>query len=181
MNLNWRLLLAIFCTILCFGKADAQGSPAIRNAMAACGPADSQFDVSLNTEPPAKPAMQDQALVYVIGNWYGGELGGPVIRIGVNGTWVGALKGTVHFAIPLKAGAYHFCAQGQGHNPPGPREVALNFLHLKPRGTYYLLADSERVSTSGFLGLEELNADEGKLLLAQSKSVVAKPKAGRKP
>ncbi len=182
MNLVKRQMsLGGLLAILCCPSLHAQNLNPIRKAMGACGPADSRFDVSLNAQPSVNLATSDRAIVYVIGNWFGGMLAGPTVRVAVNGSWVGALRGAAYFAISLRAGTYHFCVQGQGHTPPGPKEVALNVLQLKPGSTYYLLADSARVSTSGLLGLEEINADEGKLLLAQSKPVVAAPRAAKEP
>ena len=93
-------------------------------------------------ESGSQPAPQDKARVYFIGRGEsaaGSGIIGPV-RVGMDGDWVGAVKGRSYLAVAAPPGVHHFCAEWPGNR--GINGVALNLLDLKPGQAYYLVVNS---------------------------------------
>lgn len=164
----------------------AQSSRALRAAMSACGPGDEAFKVRLTRPAGPMPSAPGQAVVFVIGNavHFGDGLGAPILRVGVDGTWVGAVKGggwPSYVALPLRAGVHHFCVQWQG--PGDATSVALNVLNARSGGAYWLVAEGMNPDPirGPVMTLDAVNADEGKLLVAAGRQAAASRKKPGKP
>jgi hypothetical protein len=146
----------------------------MRKATSACGPAETRFAVSAAPSSFVVPVSHDQAKVFFIGHALKGSFSGPVIRLGIDGRWVGAVKGNSYIVIPVTPGTHHFCAQVQGRGADGyfGSDVALNVFTLHSGETCYLAIDSPDVVPLGILTLDALNTDEAKLLIALSRQVL---------
>jgi hypothetical protein len=94
----------------------------------------------------------------------------PTTRVGVDGAWVGANKGTSYFTYPISPGEHHLCVNWQ---PPvgSPRTVVgLNLFTATAGKVYYFQAKvtlngSAPGGTGGTIELAPLNEDEGKYLV----------------
>ncbi|MFP5237240.1 MAG: hypothetical protein ACLGSD_15185 [Acidobacteriota bacterium] len=179
-------MIAVFALAISAFNGNAQTAKVLRIAMAACGPAGALFRVDLVRKANLPPVRADRAVVYVIGNavHFGLGPGAPILRVGVDGTWVGAVKGSdrpSYAAIPLRPGVHHFCVQWQG--PGDATSVALNELSLRDGNSYWLVA--EGINPSGILPpvltLDTVNSDEGKLLVAAGRQALARKKTAAKP
>lgn len=169
------LLVGVLAGAILFPGAVC-GQTAQESATAGCGPLHAEFRVSLAGEAQAAPALNaNQALVYFIGYWPGPY--GPAVRVGADGSWTGAIKGFSFLPVAMLAGEHHFCAEFPLSNTfETPPAVALHVIDLKAGETYYLLSDLSRAQRTGLLLLEEVNADEGRLLLSKAKQAEAQPK-----
>lgn len=171
MRNRMRAVGVLFFAALAFGSATAwaQGpDPAlIHQAIAACGPGDVHLSVSAAPENAVASAPPGKAEVYLIGSSLKGGLSGPVFRVGMDGNWVGAFKGSSYMAIAATPGAHHFCvwSQSRGEPPNVETDVALNVLQLRAGETYYLTMDSPDFVPLGIPALDEVNADEARLLI----------------
>lgn len=137
----------------------------------ACGPADVKFDVKSNEAQQAVQQPQaGKALVYVVEQYErpGNQYGKPTVRVGIDGSWVGANRSTSYVFFDVEPGDHHLCADWQ--QPPfGTDKVSLANLTAEPGQTYYFRALTTQ-ATIGFstLDLELVNSDEGRLLVAGS-------------
>ncbi len=87
--------------------------PAIAKADAlpvSCGADTTQYKVS-HIRPDAPPtAPAGQALVVLIQKPTGEVFAtDPILRLAVDGTWVGAVKGRSYIAIPVSHGSHKLC------------------------------------------------------------------------
>ena len=153
------LLFVLPCSeILC-----AQNPAAIQAAEAACGPQNARFHVEVAPHETPQNAPQGEATVYVIENAWTRT---PTVRIAVDGKWVGATKGWSYLAVYVKPGQHHLCISKQTRSNKLDDNVALAPLLAKAGGEYYFLADTAGFILPGLLALEDIDADEGKLLIA---------------
>ena len=100
-----RTALLLF---LLASPALAQTKSSIAAPPSSCGPTNVQFDVK--RDPSAAPAELDpsKALIYLIGSF-----GDGTIRMGLDGTWIGANSGNSHFSFSVPPGEHHLCANVQ--------------------------------------------------------------------
>ena len=154
--------------------AQVSSQSLIRKAISACGPAETRFAVTAAPSSFVVPVSHDQANVYFIGHTFRGSFSGPVIRLGMDGHWVGEVRGSSYIVIPVMPGTHHFCARVQGKGADGyfGGDAALNVITLHSGETCYLAIDSPDVVPLGILTLDALNADEAKLLIALSRQVL---------
>src|SRR6478752_1099912 len=91
--------------------AFAQDDAAIAKAKAAaCGPDDVSFSVktSEGSHPPAT-VEPGKALVYVVGQDPACSNCGKVARIGLDGTWIGAIDFGSYTSFTVEPGEHHLC------------------------------------------------------------------------
>ena len=155
-------LTVIFLSCAAFAQNDA----AIVQAKSACGPDKIHFELeSINfTDSIAQPAS-GKALVYVIVQ---GEI---TARIGLNGTWVGAVEEDAHMSFLVDPGEHHLCASWQSVFLKGNRVVGLSSFTAEAGQIYYfrVRATVQRESTPSFLDLEPINSDQGTYTVLKSK------------
>ncbi len=108
--------MAVFLWMLLFlaSPATPQDDAAAIRAAAGCGPEWVQFDVHTDKKKhPFAAATQEKAVVYVFEDeireetWY---IGSVLIRVGLDGAWVGATKGRSYFFFTVAPGEHHLCA-----------------------------------------------------------------------
>ena len=101
---------------LSFGAA-LLAVPAIATAdplPAACGPDTTHYKVSTSKILPSLTPPAGQALVVLIQKETGEDFASdPLIRLAVDGAWMGAVKGTSYIAIPVPAGTHNLCVSRQ--------------------------------------------------------------------
>lgn len=158
----------------------AQGP--VTDVKAACGPAKAEFQAESNQTPRPEPqATAGKALVYVIQD-SGQALPhplprvgkGPALRIGMDGRWMGATHAGSYFFFYAEPGEHHLCAAVQsaiaGHL------FALSSFAAEAGKVYYFRQRSLSGSFIRTFDLDEINGDQGELLLSYSKRDVMQPK-----
>ncbi|HUI51341.1 MAG TPA: hypothetical protein VLX60_06130 [Terriglobales bacterium] len=134
----------------------------------ACGPDQIKFSVkSVGRESNLPEPEPGKALVFVIFDHIPTDVGRPTVRVGLDGTWVGANRGLSHFSFPVEPGDHHFCVDWQRSGLPiHPVTAAASQLTVEPAKTYYFRARIlEGVWTLDF---DLLNSDQGRLLVAHT-------------
>jgi len=149
----------------------------------ACGPDQVKFSVkSVGLEPNLAQPDSGKALVYVIEEFdhAPNEIGRPTVRVGLDGVWTGANRGTSHFSFPVDPGERHFCVDWQSRPfwlaNTSPM-IAASSLTAAAGQTYYLRARIVQNSSSVWtLDFELVNPDEGRVLVAHSPRAEFHPK-----
>jgi hypothetical protein len=182
MNLTAGTCAAL--SLMC-GLATAHGQDPypLDKVITACGPPQAQFRVAAAPAAPPLAATSNQATIYIVAMSFDGWLSGPVVRIGMDGAWVGAVKGSSWFALRVSPGVHHFCARRQtsANSQDDPEfDIALNVLDAKPGSVHYLTMAPPYIIGPGIMLLEENNPDEALLLMEQSRPVTAIEKPRRK-
>ena len=115
--------------------------PAIAKAdslPAACGADTTQFKVShTNTQPTLTPPA-GQALIVLIQKPTGEEFASdPIIRLAVDGTWVGAVKGNSYIAVPVSPGSHKLCVSRQSKYDDEKDNLSTAPLNAQAGAVYY--------------------------------------------
>lgn len=165
------MLVAAFA----FAQAPPAASPA------ACGPEKISFDVKMEKSQSA-PVMPDprKALVYFIQD--DGPQGNhqhATLRIGVDGTWVGAYQHNSYFSVSVEPGERNVCVGVQ--QPYEPELVALAHFTPEPGRVYYfrtqfLAGTTTLYPTPPLLDLDQPDSDQAKYLIASYPVSVSQPK-----
>jgi hypothetical protein len=154
-------IVLLSCCALCQDKA------AIAAAEAACGPRDVQFEVTDESSHPTPAPENGKALIYVVHEAYG------TTRVGLDGKWIGALKGLrTYFSASIDPGEHHLCAilhQGVWSH------VSLHVLKAEPGETYYFVAHVVGTFDTSWFYLRQVDSDEGKWLIAGAKFSASRP------
>jgi len=154
---------------------------ALRSAEAGCGPFAERFKVgSVHSSGEIEPPPAGKARVYVIDPepllWGGAP---STLTVGVDGRWVGALRGRTQFSLTLDPGEHHFCVRAEGVDVPrrggaAGDAVGLLGLDLAAGQTVYVITHLERnaldsVTVSGnMVRIWQTNPDEGRLLVSSA-------------
>ncbi len=165
----------ILALLLAPAFASAQGKGPIQAAEAACGPADARLKANFNNETgDVKPAPDGKALVYVVNPMFSRW---PYIEIGVDGRWVGLLRGSSHLATVLGPGRHHVCARFKVRPLALRRSTAVYLIDINAEegGTSYLFvrpwcADADLESCAfPVVVIREMNPDAGRLYVVSTR------------
>ncbi len=165
----------IVALILFAASAFAQQKTAIASAEAACGPKEVSYDTETVKNQPVAQVETGKAQVYVIEVFdkVVGEISRPTLRVGLDGSWVGADKGDSYIAFPVDPGEHHLCTSWQSHWKRFSKQAGFAGFTAEPGKVYYFRARiMEQGGSNGAsnfsLDLEPVNNDEGKFLVASS-------------
>jgi hypothetical protein len=165
-----KTLLVLILSFLPLLAAD-QAPPEVAVVRAACGPNNVKFDVTPSAgQPPAPQPEPGKALVYVV-EQYDGRALNPTVKVGLDGAWVGANRGTSYLFFPIEPGEHHLCADWQSAPwQTGPRAtVSLTSLRAESGGTYYIRARILELGVRVYnVELEKIDPDQGRLLVDTS-------------
>jgi len=164
------LLVSILACLPVF--AADQAPPELVAVKAACGPGDVEFNVkSGKVQPPALQPEPGKGLVYVVEE-YDGPPVKPTVKVGLDGAWVGANRGTSYMSFPIEPGEHHLCAEWQIGRTLSPisRTVSLTSLKVEAGQTYYLRARFLLVGRNFpyRLDFDKIDSDQGRLLVGTS-------------
>ena len=96
------------------------------------------------------------------------------IRIGLDGEWLGAVKGThTYMAVAVSPGEHHLCAERQSVQGSMEREAGFISFNAEPNKRYFFRA---RFAEHSGVTLDPINEDEGRFLKSSSRLAVASPK-----
>lgn len=158
----------------------AQGQPTATS----CGPANVKFDTKLNKTAHAvlQPGPR-KALVYVIEVFQRppGELGTPTIRVGLDGAWVGANRGSSYLSFSVDPGEHHLCTNWQSVLERLSSQHSLTSFTAEAGKTYFFRVQTHVESTGNAsevwsIELQPVDPDEAKYLIASSPMSVSQPK-----
>ncbi len=139
-----------------------------------CGNDKIKFDVKTEEgQPvPAGPTEGKAQIVFLENeNHMIGPFMHATVRLGVDGAWVGANYGNSYFATTVDPGIHHLCASWEGKN------VEATSFTAEPGKVYYFAAQVNVESRYSItFGLSQLNEDEGKYRVKESKLSTSKPK-----
>jgi hypothetical protein len=126
--------------LLFASSAFAQNHSAAPAVPASCGSLDIQFDVKQDrTQHALAQPEASKALVYVIEEFE--ELPGgfitPTIRVGVDGSWVGATKGTSFLFFSVDPGEHHLCANWQSSSSQISKQYSLTSFTAESGKVYF--------------------------------------------
>jgi uncharacterized protein DUF2846 len=169
-NRRWLGLLAV--VLLGAVPAPAQDSGAAELTAAGCGPISQSFDVkTTDSQHPVSQPEAGKALVYFVVNYYAA----PTMRMGVDGTWMGANNGKSYFFFQVAPGEHNFCVawQSRAFKKSSMHAGEAIRLNVEAGKTYYLRL------TSGYtrLHLELADEAEGHFLIGSSEYATFKPKS----
>jgi len=171
--------------ILLGSCALAQDPALVPHAQPACGPMNVQFQVKTDASQHPDPQVDGgKALVYVVEDQKFKAVREATVRVGVDGTWVGATRGSSYLFFMLEPGEHHLCVDWTAAFVG--RLVSLFGLTAEAGKVYYfrarttggppsVVAENGAEDTAS-LDLDLMNADEGKLLVASSPFSVSNPK-----
>jgi hypothetical protein len=154
----------------------AQDQAAAARTAAGCGPSQTQFDVKLDDtlHIPAQP-QEGKAIVYVFED----DFTGPTMRIGVDGTWVGATNNKSFIYFSLAPGEHSVCTEWQSNvfKKTSERVGGAKSLTVEAGKVYYLRMTFEEVTkASGRIKLDLTDNAEGQFLLSSSALSNSHPK-----
>ena len=168
-----RLFVAGFLAMGLMASAGAQKAPDSSSPLAGCGPDTAKFSVSFAKAGDTGPQISgDDATVYVVPGFLVGDKGRvnrPILQVGMDGSWIGAIQGVSYLRIAATPGTHHFCVRWQGHT----NDVSLLNFDAEAGKIYYL-----RTLFLAFLDidLQPVSADEGRLLVSQAARSVSTQK-----
>src|SRR5580692_11652857 len=172
-----QLLVAFFTAIvLSASPAFAQDQAAAARTAAGCGPSQTQFDVKTDATLHLLAQPEDgKAIVYVFED----DFTGPTMRIGVDGSWVGATNGKSFIYFSLAPGDHRVCTEWQSNvfKKTSERVGGTISLNLEAGKVYYLRMTFEEVTkASGRIKLDLADNAEGQFLLSSSALSNSHPK-----
>jgi hypothetical protein len=166
-----RATLVVSCFTLCactFSIAQSQ------SAMSACGPASAHFDTQTAAAPAVTPdANKSQIYVIEVFDRLSNQLARPTLRIGIDGSWIGADKGNSYLTFAVGPGEHHLCANWQSVFRFYSKKAAFAGFTAEAGHSYYFRAriieqGGLNGGSSFFLDLDQINPDEGKYLVQSS-------------
>jgi hypothetical protein len=173
MKLSLRAFFLGVC-LACAGQAGAATLPD------SCGADNVKLGVKTekNQAPLAGPAEGKAQIVFIENeNQMIGPFMHATVRFGVDGAWVGANYGNSYFALTVDTGVHHLCASWQSSLGGLKKNVDLTSFTAEPGRVYYFAAQVTVASRDSMIfGLSQLNEDEGRYRVKESKLSTSKPK-----
>jgi len=142
-----------------------------------CGKPEAGFDVKTEKSAAAVAPQPGQAtLVFVQRN--SDCIGCSVVRVGLDGAWVGANKGNSYFSVAVQPGDHHVCAWWDAPLARMESRIGLTDLAASADQTYYFEIEVARYGDSGapFMKLKPISPDMGAFLTSRSSLSVATAK-----
>jgi hypothetical protein len=179
-----------FVLILLTASAFAQDQAAVATAEAVCGPSKVKFDVKQDTtQHPTPQPETGKAVVYVVedlgqcpdcvGHSKGlglTDVDQALIKVGVDGAWVGAIQGSSYLFFAADPGEHHVCINWQSRLEIRSRAFAMANFTAEEGKVYYLRARVFPGRDDYSFDLDLVNSDQGKFLVASSAFSVSHPK-----
>ena len=139
----------------------------------ACGPGNVEFAAAKSKDPsPIGRPESGKALVYVVA-----VKSLALVRVGLDGAWVGAVNDTSSVSFAVDPGEHHLCANWQSKAKDDPAMFAFRSFTAESGKIYYFKTTVNSDETRMVLvKLQPLNEDEGRFLAAASAISISNPK-----
>lgn len=177
------LVLALLAT-----SAVAQDNVSLMSSEAACGPANVRFSATADaTQHPVPQPEPDKALIFVVedlgqckdclhGRNIVSDVDSAVVKIGADGSWVGADRGNSYLFFSVTPGEHHLCMNWQSRLSLRSHAFAMAGLTAEAGKAYYFRARVFPGENNYSFELDRVDGDEGKFLVAASPYSVSHPK-----
>ncbi len=168
-----NVFVVLFLAVSMFAQSKPQGR-ATADTLDGCGPKDSTFNVKADkNQHPTRKLEAGKALVYVFEQEQWDErtanLARPTIRVGVDGSWIGANRGNSYFFFPLEPGDHHVCANWQSSVGMYSKLRATRLFKAEAGQVYYFRVHvDERDMHHPMVKMRRLESDEGEALIKDS-------------
>ena len=169
------LIGAVF--IILFANPGFAQAPASDRLQPSCGNRKIQFEVQTSNTRPDTNIEPGKAQVYVVEisekafSWDTRKI---TIRVGVDGEWVGAVKGNrVYLSLSVEPGEHHICAERQSFQKSMTQEAGFSSFTAEPGKRYYFRI---RFAEHSGVDLERIDQDEGQFLLSSCRIATARRK-----
>jgi hypothetical protein len=183
-------LAFVFLVGLIAASVSAQDSAPAFSPLSACGSMNVMFQIKMaDSQSPKVTPEPGKALVYVIEDQQFKAAKDVIVRVGLDGAWVGATRGDSYLAFPVEPGEHHLCANIMTGLLSTGRRVSLFGLTTEAGGVYYLRArtiggPSSALDRNGLedtisIDLDLVNRDEGKFLVTFSSRSVSNARSGK--
>jgi Protein of unknown function (DUF2846) len=176
-----------FVVIFLASSAFAQNPDRVPHAQPACGPLNTEFQIKIDyDESPDFQPESGKALVYVAEDQKFQAAKEVTARIGMDGAWVAATRGSSYVFFSVDPGEHHLCADWRSTLLSTGRRISLFGFTAEAGKVYYFrvrttggpssMLDQSSLDESALLDLDLINSDEGKLLVSTSPYSVSHPK-----
>lgn len=173
-----RALVLMFLTVSAFAQQESGA------ASAACGSKKPSFEVKLDeTQHTLAEPESGKALVYFVQDV------GPVnclggcfqTKIGLDGSWVGAVQRNSYFSVPLEPGEHHVCASPQSHFVSSTTSekyasIRLALAHFTAEAGKVYYFRTRFFGNEALFDLDAIDSDQAKYLIASYPLSVSHPK-----
>jgi hypothetical protein len=141
----------------------------LARASAGCGPNQIQFDVKTDkAQHPLAPPESTKAVIYVISEWNGQA---SIVRVGMDGRWMGANRDQAYFFFMADPGEHRLCMDVQkGQENLSDQGGATTFT-AEPGKVYFF-----RTSFSEKSRLARIDNAEGLFLVSSWPLSTSRPK-----
>jgi hypothetical protein len=139
LRIEPALLVVVFASVFA-SSARAAVWPA------ACGKDDVQFKVKTDKKQsvPGAPEAAKAQIIFI--EAVKGPFGtAPVARFGIDGTWVGANRGTSYFVVSVDPGEHQLCASRQSAAQSERQDVGKATVHAEAGQVYYYEFKIDRI------------------------------------
>ena len=148
--------------LVSFAPASAQNK--LNPLPPACGPNNVSFDTKLDkSPPPLTPPEPGKAKIYFFQatGVSGMTTESGTTMFGIDGAWVGAIRGASYFSVSVDPGEHHICAASRYfYRVAGTEVLALAHLQAEAGKTYYY-----RLRIGEYVELEPVDSDEGEFVI----------------
>ena len=179
MKCTWFIIVSA-AAVLSGQNAAPQNKPSQPVDPNSCGPESAEFTVDRDdTQPAPTDPEPGKALVFVVDDYKGAleTAGIPTIRIGLDGTWVGANRGKSYIYFSLEPGEHRLCAAGQRSDKTlAHQRTQAHFTAESGKLYYFSIATLDRSGSEATLELHPLEPQEAKYLIADSEHTVFRPR-----
>lgn len=153
---------------------NAEGAPG-------CGPSTEHFDVKTDkSQHPEAKADEGKAAIYFLQDDREFQsVPKPVMRMGIDGKWIGATHGTSYMMTTVEPGEHHLCASWQSNVTLGsPKQSGALHFTAEAGKAYFFVARNRWYREVGTIPMkfEAVDSDQGKLLISQFAYAVSQPK-----
>ena len=179
------IVLATLAIVLLFTSPSLTAqSPTPDNPLASCGDSNVSFNVSRGPVGTQSKPAPGKALVYIVqvSDLHDrGKIGRPLIRLAMDGRWVGATQGFTYLSASVDPGTHHLCSRWQSSLARFSDQVSLNnFEAVAGKIYYFRLQIGYEAGTDGgqpaMIDLQPVSDDEGLLLVSKAAQSMSTPK-----
>jgi hypothetical protein len=164
------IITALFFASTVFGQNPDKG------VTASCGPTSVNLDVEFSREQGSytQPDLNGTQVYFVQDDEYPGY----TVKIGLDGTWVGANKNDSYFSLSVALGEHHLCAIVQSKFSAGKQMAFAHFSAEAGRVLYFRTRFLGGVKSDipPHLNLELIDSDEARYLIATSSASISQSK-----